>query len=734
MKINESVLNQNKKEVTSLFVFFLLYILFKQAKYTKTMSYEWLNGVDSSVNFGSQSNQNYNLNDQHNEMLSTYSSYGNGMNFPQGNNANGNQMPMLNNNSGRPLPSIPNNGNSQGGMNPYMQNFQQPMYTSNSRPLPSLPQQQPMLNGNNRPLHEIPQHQPLAATTNLNQQFSGNEHQNSNYLSRDSTLNQQFSGSSFQQPNYTNNEVKNNAFFLNNFSPIQNNFTETRNRVNSNAGLQDFESIYGTGEISSGISNNSSFINNMNDQLPHANVNTNTRFQAKPVESFTPNYDNIDYNNAVSIFGKTKDNYKKADGLGAAMTQGSNAIGTQTRPQRSSTNPFRNMQSASSATSLPVLSNATASNPKVSLPPPGIQDFEALVQRIPKSLGKDVLSKEELKNYSRWFNDIIAKKKHSGETIRLIDVFNFLHTNFRVSDEIKQKIFLIFKDIKQNIGLDNFFVVLRCLVLLINENGKLPTRQLLMERALPTLKPRSILANNADKEEVYEEVTDDTNPGQLDYDNFASLLMTGKSHRVKRVVMRNGNRVQNKSVKFSDKLVTYEDEEPVYDDKEEDLQPTTKFDFSMPMDQLMEQMTSQKYGQSYKEDEAELADMKESLTHFQNLPKVDNVSLSMTGALPHMNFQQQSANNVLQPLRPTATGSANHMMSHQSTNPPQYLQPTATGSANHLFSSGRQPTNMFNTSFGAVSMPNGGLNDLKSIQDQIDYISAQMTGGNGHVM
>lgn len=702
------------------------------------MSYEWLNGVDSSVNFGSQNNQNYNFNDQHNEVLSAYSPYSNGVNFTQGANTNGNQMAMFNNNSGRPLPSIPNNGNSQGGMAPYMQNFQQPMYTNSSRPLPSLPQQQPMLSGNNRPLPEIPQHQQLAATTNLNQQFSGNEPQNSNYLSRDSTLNQQFSGSSFQQPNYTNNEMKNNAFFLNNFSPMQNNqyqnsYTETRNRVNSNAGLQDFESIYGTGDVPSGSSSNSSFINNANNQQPHANVSTNTRFLAKPVESFTPNYDNIDYNNAVSIFGKSKDDQKKADGLGTAMTQGLNTIGTQTRPQRSSTNPFRNMQSTSSATSLSVLSNATASNTKVSLPPPGIQDFESLVQRIPKSLGKDVLSKEEIKNYSRWFNDIIAKKKHSGETIRLIDVFNFLHTNFRVSDEIKQKMFLIFEDIKQNIGLDNFFVVLRCLVLLINENGKLPTRQLLMERALPTLKPRSILANNADKEEVYEEVTDDTSPGQLDYDNFASLLMTGKSHRVKRVVMRNGNRVQNKSVKFSDKLVTYEDEEPVYYDKEEDLQPKTKLDFSLPMDQLMEQMSSQQYGQGNKEDEAELADMKESLTHFQNLPKVDNVSLSMTGALPHMNFQQQqSANNVLQPLRPTATGSANHMMSHQGTTPPQYLQPTATGSANHLFSTGRQPNNMFNTSFGAGSMPNGGLNDLKSIQDQIDYISAQMTGGNGN--
>lgn len=690
------------------------------------MSYEWLNGVDSSVNFGSQNNQNYNLNDQNNEAISAYGPYGNGMNYPQGSITNGTQMPKLNNNLGRPLPSVPNTGNSQGVMNPYLQNFQQPMYTNNSRPLPSLPQQQPMLNGNNRPLPEISQQQ-LVPNGNLNQQFSGNEPLNSSYLSRDSTLNQQFSGSSFQQSNYTNSEIKNNAFFLNNFSPMQNRYTEPQNQVNSNIGLQDFKSIYGKGDMPPGFSNNSSFINNINNQQPHATVNTQPTVSSKPVETFTPNYDNIDYNNAISIFGKSKNDYKNGNGLETAVRPGSNTVGTQTKPQRSSTNPFRNMQRASSATSLPVLSNATASNLKVSLPPPGIQDFESLVQRIPKSLGKDVLSKEEIKNYSRWFNDIIAKKKHKGETIKLNDVFQFLQTNFKVSEDIKQKIFHIFEDIKQNIGLDNFFVVLRCLVLLINENGKLPTRKLLMERALPTLKPRSILANNADKEEVYEEVTDETSPGQLDYDNFASLLMTGKSHRVKRVVMRNGNRVQNKSVKFSDKLVTYEDEEPAYYDMDEDAQPKTKLDFSLPMDQLMEQMSNQQDGN--KDDEAELADMKESLTHFQNLPKVDNVSLSMNGALPHIGFQQQSANSVLQPLRPTATGSANHMMSHQG--PPQYLQPTATGSANHLFSSGRQPSNMFNTSFGAGSMQSGGLHDLKSIQDQIDYISAQMTDGRG---
>ena len=85
---------------------------------------------------------------------------------------------------------------------------------------------------------------------------------------------------------------------------------------------------------------------------------------------------------------------------------------------------------------------------------------------------------------------------------------------------------------------------------------------------------------------------------------------------------------------------------------------------------------------------------------------------------------------MLQPLKPTATGSANYMMNHQNMNAnqtPQYLQPTATGSANHLFSSsGRTPDNMFNTSFGTNT---SGINDLKSIQDQIDFISAQMTGG-----
>ncbi len=44
--------------------------------------------------------------------------------------------------------------------------------------------------------------------------------------------------------------------------------------------------------------------------------------------------------------------------------------------------------------------------------------------------------------------------------------------------------------------------------------------------------------------------------------------------------MRNGNRVKNKSVRFSDKLVTFEDEKQYYDyENTEDLNVNTKLDF-----------------------------------------------------------------------------------------------------------------------------------------------------------
>ncbi|KAF0267793.1 hypothetical protein FOG48_03140 [Hanseniaspora uvarum] len=609
------------------------------------MSYEWLNGVDSSINFGAQTNQNtYSQNGNHNT-TPNYNQFGNQNNVNQGMNLQMNQITPINNNSNRPLPNVPNVSNPQISLNSYnLQNFQQNSYSNANRPLPNIPQQMPPNSSGGRPLSMTPEFQ---------QQYT-----------IEPSLNQQFSGSSYQQPtllnNGSSNSIKTNPYLNNTFVQAQNNQfmnskVEPQNQVYQNTGLDDFEKIYGKGE--------ELFESKNNYQHNSNTFNSNSSFQTQPAEKFTPNYDRIDYNNTGSIFGK----------------------------------------------------------PKADL-------------QITSEYGKSTfLSREEIKNYSRWFNDIIAKKKHSGETIRLMDIFEFLHNNFTVNEDVKNKIVLIFNDIKQNIGLDNFFAVLRCLVLLINENGKIPTRELLLDTALPTLKPRSILAKIDDKEEVYEEVTDDPGPGQLDFDNFASLLMTGKSHRVKRVVMRNGNRVKNKSVRFSDKLVTFEDEKQYYDyENTKDLNVNTKLDFSLPMDQLMHNMSQQQTEERSKEDEAELADMKESLTHFQNLPKVDNVSLSMTGALPHMNFQQQqfSNNNVLQPLKPTATGSANYMMNHQNMNAnqtPQYLQPTATGSANHLFSSsGRTPDNMFNTSFGTNT---SGINDLKSIQDQIDFISAQMTGG-----
>ena len=681
------------------------------------MSYEWLNGVDSSINFGAQPNQNtYSQNGNHNT-TPNYNQFGNQNNINQGMNLQMNQITPMNNNSNRPLPNVPNVSNPQISLNSYnLQNFQQNSYSNANRPLPNIPQQMPPNSSGGRPLSMTPEFQ---------QQYT-----------IEPSLNQQFSGSSYQQPtllnNGSSNSIKTNPYLNNTFVQAQSNQfmnskVEPQNQVYQNTGLDDFEKIYGKGE--------ELFESKNNYQHNSNTFNSNSSFQTQPAEKFTPNYDRIDYNNTGSIFGKPKADLQITSEYGSIDSQNNTALSSMNRPraQRSNTNPFRNMQHSESTQSAPTFINASADKRQITLPPPVRDDFTALVQRIPRSLESTFLSREEIKNYSRWFNDIIAKKKHSGETIRLMDIFEFLHNNFTVSEDVKNKIVLIFNDIKQNIGLDNFFAVLRCLVLLINENGKIPTRELLLDTALPTLKPRSILAKIDDKEEVYEEVTDDPGPGQLDFDNFASLLMTGKSHRVKRVVMRNGNRVKNKSVRFSDKLVTFEDEKQYYDyENTEDLNVNTKLDFSLPMDQLMQNMSQQQTEERSKEDEAELADMKESLTHFQNLPKVDNVSLSMTGALPHMNFQQQqfSNNNVLQPLKPTATGSANYMMNHQNMNTnqsPQYLQPTATGSANHLFSSsGRTPDNMFNTSFGTNT---SGINDLKSIQDQIDFISAQMTGG-----
>ncbi|XBW38368.1 hypothetical protein QEN19_003955 [Hanseniaspora menglaensis] len=693
------------------------------------MSYEWLNGVDSSISFGTGNNQLTNTNNSY-DQLNTGS-----LNFSQ----------SIPNNRPVPPPPLPNRQAYNYG------NFGNAVSNDNNiNTRSSLPHNSHSLPSNISSLQQNPN------SNFLNQGYGGN------VLSAENTNNNVF----------TANQANTHPITSNSFDHIYGNSFSNENLVGNNIS-------FSSPEPTSNINNASAFQNHFlhgNQETLHQPTGASRQNVISPPhisQSFTPNYDRINYNQTVSIFGQNG-------------VQKESPISSETQ---SSNNPFRqnNSPKKTPVNVAPIIKDNALKLNNNSFTVP--EKFKSIVSGIPLSMAADLLSSDEIKNYRRWFQNILTKK-HLNANIRLSDIFAFLQNNFAIPEHIKTVVKTVFEDIKNNIGLDNFYAILRCLVVLIKENGNLPSPNLLFQRALPLLEPKSILAINEAKEEVYEEITDEAgNAEPLDFDNFASLLMTGKTHRVKRVVKINGNKVVNKTVKFSDKLVTYEDEQtrPIEEDnmneiatQHQEIENSPFLDFSLPMDQLLKRIEQNKIiSVESQEEKEELADMQESLTHFKNLPKIDTVSLSINGSIPAGNFQhfqQQQQQNIPQPLKPTATGSANYLMNNsnfeQETKPAQMLHPTATGSANKLFSSNGfqrpedsnqpaflQPTatgsanhffsrsnqNNFNDTFSNTtpnvsfgnSMGNNSssgnpniLGDLKNIQEQIDFINQQMYGRN----
>ncbi|CCC71683.1 hypothetical protein NCAS_0I00150 [Naumovozyma castellii] len=373
--------------------------------------------------------------------------------------------------------------------------------------------------------------------------------------------------------------------------------------------------------------------------------------------------------------------------------------------------------------------------------------------RVPLSLSQTQLTNEELRTYLRWYNYIIAKTH--GKLVRLMDVFKFL-CNFNITDQLKNRIMAIFRSCKNALNIGQFFAVLRLVSKALLQNV-LPTRKMILDKA-PIPKPKPIITISTDNDqEVYEEVDEDTpntangnnnENGKVDFDSFTSLLLTGRTAR-KRIRRKIKNAVfKNKRVRFAEHITFQEPPKPNSGNENNNnnamiLNQTTNnnnmddsssavpqgpLDLSLPMDQLLKQMALRKKNnsalvstlpneqQETEEEKEVLEDMKDSLSHFKNITTVDSATLlpDSTSTMQPMymnnennalNQNNPSMNQVpLQPLKPTATGSANHLFRQefaQNTNPIsdsnqmplQPLKPTATGSANYLFRSYfEQPT------------------------------------------
>ncbi|SCU90997.1 LADA_0F07514g1_1 [Lachancea dasiensis] len=319
--------------------------------------------------------------------------------------------------------------------------------------------------------------------------------------------------------------------------------------------------------------------------------------------------------------------------------------------------------------------------------------------QAPLSLTRSQLTKEELKTYLRWYGYISRRK--ITKLIKLDDVFQFM-INFPIAPVVKDRLKHIFSSCRNALNIGQFFAVVRLISHATLEN-QLPTRQMIL-RATPIPRPKPILA--AGNEEVYEEV-EDTQAGPestVDFDSFAALLLTGE--KKKRVRRRITNFVKKmKKVRFSENLVTFQDQllQPSEDFSSDDeiSDSNAPLDLSLPMDQLLKSLAARKKNSALvskppseqvpesQEEKEVLEDMKESLNHFQQLHNVDSVA---QGSLAGQHFPTQASNTTSpEPLKPTATGSANHLFR---SNQPSFsqetlapLKPTATGSANYLFRS-----------------------------------------------
>ncbi|SCU80156.1 LAME_0B01816g1_1 [Lachancea meyersii CBS 8951] len=321
--------------------------------------------------------------------------------------------------------------------------------------------------------------------------------------------------------------------------------------------------------------------------------------------------------------------------------------------------------------------------------------------KVPLSLSKSQLSKEEVRTYLRWYGYITSRK--NAKLVKLDDVFCFM-TNFLISQVVKERVAHIFKTCKNSLNIGQFFAVLRLLSRAMHD-GVLPTRRMILE-STPVPKPKSILA--AGNEEVYEEIDDSQAGGpelKVDFDSFASLLLTGqKKKRMRRKITNYIKKL--KKVRFSDNLVTFQDQtwhnpSDSQTDNDETIDSNEPLDLSLPMDQLLKNLAARKKNSALvsrppseqvpdtQEEKEALEDMKESLSHFQHLQKADNVA---RGGLPAEALQSKGGHEIpLEPLKPTATGSANYLF-RSSQAPIQHMQqeplkPTSTGSANHLFQS-----------------------------------------------
>lgn len=357
--------------------------------------------------------------------------------------------------------------------------------------------------------------------------------------------------------------------------------------------------------------------------------------------------------------------------------------------------------------------------------PDGIDDGS-----IPLSLTAQEMSLQEAKTYMRWYSDILTRT--NSRTITLTDVYSFL-VNFRIPESLKEKISKLFLKLALSINIGQFFALLRVISHVLS--GRDPSRRLIKVMA-PVPTPPSILSkkrtNDDYKDDDYhyendQETTMDalnmSEPNkQLDLDGFTQFMLTGERPDERAPVKKRSKKL--KSVKFSDQIISDIHQESASRAYSPNI--TTELDYSLPMDQLLEQVKKQQLQQKPDVEEQELLQEVEShMGHFKNLHSVDTMSVNGVPASLEVN----------KPLKPNRTG-PNEMAQllgdtnvAESPTKQQFLKPNMTGPAQmEQFLHGRENdsstdfSNYFTTTANNNAMNNNiANNNNNESQGQLLY-------------
>lgn len=302
-----------------------------------------------------------------------------------------------------------------------------------------------------------------------------------------------------------------------------------------------------------------------------------------------------------------------------------------------------------------------------------------LGESIPLSLTAQDLTLQESKTYMRWYSDILART--NSRTISMADVYNFLN-NFKITQEMKEKINKIFHKILHSINIGEFFALLRVISHVLRGE---PPRRLLIGIKAPVPKPPSILSkkrqndedsgSNSDTDNIITANSTKNESKTLDLDSFTQFMLTGERPDEE---PRKRKSKKMKSVKFSDQVVTDVHDSYVISPVGSPLPQPEQLDYSLPMDQLLKSIKQQ--GTNDTEEREILENMETEMNSFHNLNSVD--SASVNGVPSHLDFNKHTSseqNNDENLLKPNMTGPAqmSAMLGRHTSS--QLLQPNMTG-------------------------------------------------------